>query len=209
MLNGLSTQSPISLTVIGADSRVQWVTPSTEAEFGFSLDDCQGRYVRDILPEGEIVSPGLRGRSLESVIEHVLRTGEPVIDLHYRSPLPGDPPTGPRVWSCSYFRLQDPTGRQLGVCESAFDITERYEAQRRLELLSRSSGIGTTLDGVRTCEELVAVVVPAVADAAWADLAESVLTGRNPVPGARPRPHAGSRAAAPTSPPTAGSSSFP
>ncbi|MEU0405206.1 SpoIIE family protein phosphatase [Streptomyces sp. NPDC006197] len=182
MLAGLSAQSPISLTVIDADARVKWVNPATETAFGIGRDDYFGLQVRDLLPDGEIISPGPHGRSLESVIDHVLRTGEPVIDLHYRSSLPGEPPTRRHVWSCSYFRLQDVTGHNLGVGESAFEITERYEAQRRLELLSRSSGIGTTLDGVRTCEELVTVVVPDLTDAARIDLAESVLAGEEPGP---------------------------
>ncbi|SEC00141.1 SpoIIE family protein phosphatase [Streptomyces sp. TLI_105] len=182
MLAGLSTQSPISLTVIDADARVQWVNPATEAKFGIGREDYFGLQAREILPHGEFISPGPPGRSYESVIDHVLRTGEPVIDLHYRSSLPGDPPTRRHVWSCSYFRLQDATGHHLGVCESAFEITARYEALRRLELLSRSSGIGTTLDGVRTCEELVAAVVPDLADAARVDLAESVLAGEEPGP---------------------------
>ncbi|MEV6329337.1 SpoIIE family protein phosphatase [Streptomyces sp. NPDC051909] len=182
MLAGLSTQSPISLTVMDEGARVQWVNPAMETAFGVRRDDYYGLRVREILPEGEIVSPGWRGRSLESVIQHVFRTGESVIDLHFRSALPGDPPTRRHVWSCSYFRLQDATGHHLGVCESAFDITERYEAQRRLELLSRSSSIGTTLDGVRTCEELVAVVAPDLTDVARVDLAESVCTGEEPAP---------------------------
>ncbi|GAA4881093.1 SpoIIE family protein phosphatase [Kitasatospora terrestris] len=176
MLTGLSAQSPISLSVIGPDGRVRWVNPATEEAFGFTRADWFGRPVRDLFPAGEIVSPGLAGRSLGSVVDQVLRTGEPVVDLHYRSPAPGAGGQ-PSVWSCSYFRLQDDTGRDLGVCESAFDITDRYEAQRRLELLSRSSGIGTTLDPARTCRELVAAVVPDLADEARVDLAEPVRTG--------------------------------
>ncbi|MEU9859374.1 SpoIIE family protein phosphatase [Streptomyces sp. NPDC047971] len=181
MLAGLSTQSPISLTVIGSDGRVKWVNPAMQDRFGLYRDDWFGARARDILPEGEIISPDFRGRSFESVIDQVYRTGEPVIDLHFRSPLPGDA-VHLHVWSCSYFRLQDAAGHHLGVCESAFDITERYEAQQRLELLSRSSSIGTTLDGIRTCEEFVAVAVPDLTDAAWVDLAEPVLTGEEPGP---------------------------
>ncbi|MFF0750538.1 SpoIIE family protein phosphatase [Streptomyces sp. NPDC004267] len=183
MLAGLAGQSPISLTVFDQDNSVRWVNPATVEAFDVGRDAWFGLRASDILPDGEIISPGLRGHSLESVIEQVQRTGEPVIDLHYRTPVPTDP-TRPHVWSCSYFRLQDTAGRRLGVCESAFEITERYEAQRRLELLSRSSSIGTTLDVIRTCEELVAVVVPELADAAWVDLAEPVVTGEEP-----PQPH--------------------
>lgn len=181
ILAGLFTQAPIALTVYGPDSRVNWVNNALEGQTGLALHEWVGRYIQDILPEGEIISPELWGRRLESVIEQVFRTGEPVVDLHYRSPTPAGP-THQRVWSCSYFRLQDAEGHCLGVCESAFTITERYETQRRLTLLSRSSSIGGTLDVTRTSEELVAVVVPDFADAAWVDLAEPVLTGEEPAP---------------------------
>jgi hypothetical protein len=79
-----------------------------------------------------------------------------------------------RVYSCSYFRLQDDTGRPLGVCEAAVEITERYEAQTRLALLSRASGIGTTLDVRRPMEEFAGLMVPDFADSVRIEVAESV-----------------------------------
>ncbi|WP_406864364.1 SpoIIE family protein phosphatase [Streptomyces sp. HUAS MG47] len=181
MLVGLFHQSPIGLTVYGPDGRVTWVNPSQEIEFRLDPSYWMGKYVRDIMPEGEIIGGKLRGGRLDEVVAQVFRTGEPVIDLHYRLTVPGEPGRE-RVFSCSYFRLQGPDGNLLGVCESAFEITARYTAQRRLELLSRSSSIGTTLDVVRTSEEFVAVAVPGLADAARVDLATSVLAGQEPAP---------------------------
>ncbi|MGW7378036.1 PAS domain-containing protein [Streptomyces sp. NPDC054794] len=97
-----------------------------------------------------------------------------------------------RVYSCSYFRLQDDTGRPLGVCEAAVEITERYEAQTRLALLSRASGIGTTLDVRRTMEEFARLMVPDFADSVRIEVAESVLAGEEVAPLA-PRAPAGLR----------------
>ncbi|MEU2926961.1 SpoIIE family protein phosphatase [Streptomyces sp. NPDC007251] len=55
-------------------------------------------------------------------------------------------------------------------------------ARQRLELLCKAAEcVGTTLDVTRTAEELTDVAVPAFADFAAVDLAESVLTGDEPV----------------------------
>ncbi|WP_327347006.1 SpoIIE family protein phosphatase [Streptomyces europaeiscabiei] len=179
VLAGLSAESPIALTVYGPDSRVRWVSHSLEQQSGIPFEDWVGRYVRDILPDGKIVSPEHSGRPLEEVIDGVFRTGEPVVDLHYHC-FPASDPVHQRVFSCSYFRLQDAQGRLLGVCESGFEVTARYEAQQRLTLLGRSSSIGRTLDVTRTAEELIAVTVPDLADLGWVELAEPVLTGDVP-----------------------------
>jgi serine phosphatase RsbU (regulator of sigma subunit)/PAS domain-containing protein/anti-sigma regulatory factor (Ser/Thr protein kinase) len=179
MLAGLFTETPVELAVYSPEGRILWVNKAAE-RLGDSPDFWIGRYPRDItrdsLPGGEIISPELHDRSFEDIIDEVFRTGEPVIDLHYRGPTAMDP-IHHRVWSCSYFRLQDARGRLLGVCESAFDITARYEAQQRLALLCRSNTLGTSLDVTRTAEELVEVTVPDFADAVRVELAEPVLTG--------------------------------
>lgn len=179
MLSGLFAQSPIALTVYGPDTRVAWVNDALEVQFGLRPEDWVGRYIKDILPQGEIVTSEHQGRPLEDVIAQVFTTGAPVLDLHYRSPTATDP-SHLRVWSCSYFRLQDADGRPLGVCESAFDITDRYEARRRLALLGRASTIGRSLDASRTAGELATVVLPEFADVVKVELAEHVLVGEEP-----------------------------
>ncbi|MFF9780608.1 SpoIIE family protein phosphatase [Streptomyces sp. NPDC013978] len=190
MLTGLFTQSAIALTVYGPDMRVAWVNAAVEAQHGLRPEEWVGRYITDMFPQGEILSPEYRGRALEDVIAQVFHSGTPVLDLHYRSPTSVDP-AHLRVWSCSYFRLQDGGGRALGVCESAFDITDRYEARRRLALLSRASSIGRHLDASRTAEELAAVLVPEFADMVRVELAENVLAAGDAAPlapGGQPYP---------------------
>ncbi|MFJ9567834.1 hypothetical protein ACIRQQ_48450, partial [Streptomyces fuscichromogenes] len=61
------------------------------------------------------------------------------------------------------------------MCESTLDITDRYEAQQRLALLSRASRIGTGLDAVRTTEELAEVAVPDFADEVTVELTSAVF----------------------------------
>jgi serine phosphatase RsbU (regulator of sigma subunit)/anti-sigma regulatory factor (Ser/Thr protein kinase)/PAS domain-containing protein len=65
-------------------------------------------------------------------------------------------------------------------------LSESAEAaRRRLKLLyDAGTGIGTTLDMVRTAEELAEAAVPRFADFATVDLADSVLRGEEPTRGA-------------------------
>jgi GAF domain-containing protein/anti-sigma regulatory factor (Ser/Thr protein kinase) len=59
------------------------------------------------------------------------------------------------------------------------------EARRRLSLLNEAgTRIGTTLDIRRTAEELAEIAVPRFADVVVVDLAEDVLAGEEPPPGA-------------------------
>ncbi|MBB6421906.1 SpoIIE family protein phosphatase, partial [Streptomyces sp. AK010] len=180
MLRGLSTQSPIALTVYGPDLRVRWINDVLQEQMGLTRSQCIGRYSTELLPQGMILSPGYTG-VLEDVMAEVRDTGEPVFDVLYSSPTPADL-SHQRIWSCSYFRLSAMDGSPLGVCESAFDITNRYEARLRVELLGRASRIGTSLDVVRTAQDLASVAVPDFADRVEVDLVKQVVAGDQPPP---------------------------
>lgn len=94
-------------------------------------------------------------------MRQVLDTGEPVLDLHFRGQPPSDPGRD-HLWSCAYYRLEDAHGHALGVCEDAFDITDRYRVQERLTLLVEAGRrIGTVLDVATTAEEIAEVAVGA------------------------------------------------
>ncbi|MEV7521823.1 SpoIIE family protein phosphatase [Streptomyces sp. NPDC091371] len=89
-------------------------------------------------------------------------------------------------------RLTHPGGKPAGAVATIRDSTEMRvltgradAARRRLKLLYDAGGdIGTTLDVVRTSEELAAVAVPRFADFVTVDLAAPVLDGDEPGPGA-------------------------
>ncbi|MGW0396039.1 SpoIIE family protein phosphatase [Streptomyces sp. NPDC003042] len=183
MLRGLATQSPVGLAIYDTRLRVVWTNAALYEEMGPA--DYAGVGPDDMVTHGVIVSPGMPD-TLEEVMGEVLTTGEPVIELHYR----GRPPSAPdrdHVWSCSYYRLEDPAGSPLGVCEETVDITERYLAQQRLDLLVRAGrSVGTTLDMSRTAREFAAVTTPWFADAVTVDLLETVLHGDRSRPGAVP-----------------------
>jgi PAS domain S-box-containing protein len=107
MLAGLYRQSPIQLVVYDTDARVRWINTAIEKQFGVTLEEAAGRFVRDILPEGALLTEDGRAvKDVEKPILQVVRTGEPVIDVRYRSPTRLDPHRQ-HVWSLSYFLLRD------------------------------------------------------------------------------------------------------
>ncbi|MER6841481.1 SpoIIE family protein phosphatase [Streptomyces platensis] len=179
MLHGLATRSPVGLGIYDTDLRLTWANNAYIREVGLPLREFLGARADELYPGGTFVTEGYP-RTLDAVMHHVIDTGEPFLDLHFVGQQPSDP--GPdHVWSCSYYRLQDTHGQVLGVCEDAFDITGRYQAQRRLNLLVEAGArIGTTLDMTVTAREVSEVAVPEFATAVTVDLMQSALNGDEP-----------------------------
>ncbi|ARF53997.1 SpoIIE family protein phosphatase [Streptomyces gilvosporeus] len=179
MRHGLATQSPVGLAIYDTDLRLTWFNATYGREIGLPLREFIGKQADDLYPRGEFVTEGYP-RSTQAVMAQVLDTGEPIVDLHFVGQLPTDPGSE-HVWSCSYYRLHDADGRVLGVCEDAFDITGRYQAQRRLNLLvDAGARLGTTLDMTVTAREIAEVAVPKFAATVTVDLVQSVLEGEEP-----------------------------
>ncbi|WP_208884354.1 SpoIIE family protein phosphatase [Streptomyces armeniacus] len=179
LLSALVSQSPIGLTIYDTSLRVMWANATCKRELAGPPEAYVGLPPDELVPGGEILS-GEKSSDLRELVEEVLETGDPVVDLHYRG-LPQEDPAHERIWSYSYYRLLGPGQEPLGVCEESFDITERYRAQRRLQLLVRAGEhVGTTLDITRTARELADVVIPEVADSVVIDLLREVLQGQEP-----------------------------
>ncbi|MFH9086661.1 SpoIIE family protein phosphatase [Streptomyces sp. NPDC017673] len=184
MLQGLTTESAVGLTIFDTDMRVVWGNVSTDLELA-GIDQYIGRPAADLFPEGEFISRH-HPPDEDQIMEHVLTTGEPIMGMHYRGRAPADP-VREHVWSCSYHRLVDARGELLGLFEESLDITDRYRAQERLSLLVRAGKrIGASLDVRRTAAELADVAVPQLADEVLVDLPPAVIEGRQPPTGSAP-----------------------
>ncbi|MEW2631421.1 SpoIIE family protein phosphatase [Streptomyces sp. NPDC048389] len=182
MLDGLATQSPIGLAIYDTDLRLTWANAASGEEIGRPLEQYRGMRADELYPGGTLVTEG-PPQTLDGVMRQVLETGAPVLDVHFLGQVPSDPGRD-HLWSCSYYRLQDADGRVLGVCEDAFDITDRKEAQSRLALLvAAGRSVGTSLDAVVTARELAGVAVPGFAPEVDVDLAPWVLQGGDPADG--------------------------
>ncbi|MGC4907953.1 SpoIIE family protein phosphatase [Streptomyces cyaneofuscatus] len=183
LLQGLATQSPIGLAIYDTDLRLTWSNTAYEREIGKPLAEYRGMRADELYSGGTFVTPGYP-KTLDAVMHHVIDTGEPILDLHFQGIPPSDPGTE-HLWSCSYYRLQDANGHVFGVCEDAFDISDRQRAQQRLALLVEvGRRIGTVLDVVTTAEEIAEVTVPEVAAAVRVDIARvTVMSGELPATG--------------------------
>nr|WP_275564052.1 SpoIIE family protein phosphatase [Kitasatospora sp. SID7827] len=182
ILDGFFDQSPIGLAVYDTDLRFVRLNEALARINGLSVEEHLGRRISSLLP-------GINAAEIENVMRQVLATGKPVVDARSHGRVPGDPRRD-RAWSASYFRLEDSTGKVLGVSSSIIDVTERFRAearasraQERLTLLAAAGArIGTTLDLKRTAEEMVEAIIPKFADFATVDLLEPVLRGEEPAP---------------------------
>ncbi|ANP52693.1 PAS domain S-box-containing protein [Streptomyces griseochromogenes] len=121
----------------------------------------------------ETVVDGAHGRDFMRHLRQVAETGRPV---HYESFTGAPGLNREHAWSIEMWPLRDDSGEPTAVAVAAFDSSEQFWARRRLALLNEAAtGIGTTLDVVRTAEELVELLVPQYADFASVDLLDWVL----------------------------------
>ncbi|PWI40957.1 PAS sensor protein [Streptomyces sp. ICBB 8177] len=175
----LVSQSPIGLAVLDTDLRYVTVNPALERINGKPAEAHVGRHVREVLS-------GLDVDSIEAAMRHVLATGTPLLDQYAVGRMDPEASGGDRAWSVSYYRLEDSTGRVLGLATSVIDVSERHraateaaQARQRLALIADASKrVGTTLDLDRTAHELADLCVPALADVAAVDVLDTVLGGQ-------------------------------
>lgn len=175
--SSLVDQSPIGLAVFDTELRIVRVNEALEGMYGLSAASMLGRTVRE-------VSPGIDAVGIETAMRRVLDTGEPLLDLETVGRTYADLGRD-HAWSISYYRIEDPTGRVLGLATSVADFTERHHAAEeiaaargRLAVIAEAgTRIGTTLDLQQTAQELASVVVPMLADIATVDVLESVMRG--------------------------------
>jgi serine phosphatase RsbU (regulator of sigma subunit)/PAS domain-containing protein/anti-sigma regulatory factor (Ser/Thr protein kinase) len=130
--------------------------------------DAEGRHVEEVSGlDPETVDLLVSGREATDEV-HI--AGERLLAVNQR---PTDRDGGPRG---TVVTLRDSTELQA--------LSGRAElARERLKLLYDAGlGIGTTLDVVRTADELAQVAVPRFADFVTVDLADGVLHGEEPTP---------------------------
>ena len=180
ILDGYFAQSPIGLAVYNTDLRFVRINRALARMNGLSPRQHLGRRLVTVLP-------GINGAEIERAMQHVLATGEPVVDARSHGRTPGDPEND-RAWSASYFRMESLSGQVLGVASSIIDVTERFkaeaqaaQAQERLTLLAEATArIGTTLDLHQTSRELAGEVVPRLADLCTILVREGLVASTGP-----------------------------
>ncbi|WP_455359135.1 SpoIIE family protein phosphatase [Streptomyces sp. SYSU K21746] len=176
VLDGLFRRSPIGLSVHDPDLRILRVNRAVAGFSELPVEQLRGFRISDFLMQQDT-------DTVERQLREVLETGRSSFSAEQRCRLLTDPDRE-LVVSVSAFRMQDPSGRILGVTQTIEDVTERYRARRRLALLNEAGArIGSTLDVSKTAHELAEAAVPGLSDCVSVDLLQAVTRGEEPVQG--------------------------
>ncbi|WP_446040533.1 SpoIIE family protein phosphatase [Streptomyces sp. SID1121] len=160
-------QASVVMSVFDTDQRFLLANDAACDVLGVPESELLGRRSSDAVPDGD------GGKTLRDNLVKVTRTGA-AVRYDIDAPAPSDGVE--RAWSIDMWPVLDPAGEVSAVAVVAFDRTEQRGLRRRLALLNEAATrIGTTLDVVRTAEELTALVVPRFADFASVDLLDWVL----------------------------------
>lgn len=170
LLDTLFSQSAVGLHVLDTELRVVRVNALSDS---VPADRIVGLHFTEAyrLEEPEESEQLLRG---------VLESGTPVLSRMIRGRLAGAP--GPdRNLTVTIHRLDDSSGRPLGLLAAVVDVNERVKAQARAKCLeSVRREVGRSLDVAETCEGLVAALVPQFAQFAVVEMVDEVLRGADP-----------------------------
>ncbi|WP_066956281.1 SpoIIE family protein phosphatase [Streptomyces lushanensis] len=177
----LLARSPICVSIRDGDGRYIWANEEARRWDRLIRERWPGRGTPEL-------SPGHEGRAVKALIRQVFETGIPVIEREQRWTVRvedgengEDREDDELVLSSTYFRLDGPDGRPLGVCSLATDISKSDGRKHLLVLSEASKSIGTALDVMKTAQELADFAVPRLADYITVDLAESVPIGGEPL----------------------------
>lgn len=175
----LFEQTRAGIEVYDTDLRILRVNPAALAIRG--------------LPEVEVVGAGLRNLdsriALSPIMREALDTGGPVLDRAV-SARPATDPGNQHEYSVTGYPLKRDGHPPHAVAAMINDVTDQMRRQQELDLLNIARvRIGSTLDALRTAQELTDMAVPVFADAVAVDLVESVFQGDAPIaPGAAQLP---------------------
>jgi serine phosphatase RsbU (regulator of sigma subunit)/anti-sigma regulatory factor (Ser/Thr protein kinase) len=123
------------------------------------------------------VESGSKAEPGEAKLRHVLHSGIPLVG-HKQQLRTSQTPDRKKSFSISAVRLEDAQGQPAGV---AALCTDRTAEERARELHYQGSArIGRSLDVRDTAQDVVEVLVPALGDLAWVNLAEAVFEGDEP-----------------------------
>ncbi|MEV1067234.1 SpoIIE family protein phosphatase [Streptomyces sp. NPDC050263] len=167
-------QASMSMSVFDPRQRYLRLNEVACKVMGVSEDVLLGRYFPETVEEAE------HSKGFNWHLRHVAETGRPI---RYESWTGAPSLNREHAWTTEMWPVRDAFGEVAGVALAAFDSTEQYLARQRLALLNEAAAsIGTTLDVVRTAEEVIELLVPNFADFASVDLLEWVLGADEPPP---------------------------
>ncbi|MGW7426130.1 SpoIIE family protein phosphatase [Streptomyces sp. NPDC054813] len=169
----LPARLPVGVTIRDTRLRCAWANDTQGSKDGIPLKQRLGRRLTE-------AAPGSETEALEALMRQVLESGVPAVNVEYRAFMP-TPMRRAGTLTASIFRLDDGQGHALGVCTVSVDVSDSQRARERLAVVGEASKrVGTSLDVMRTGQELADLAVPLLADYATVDLTESVTRGKEP-----------------------------
>ncbi|WP_344273934.1 SpoIIE family protein phosphatase [Streptomyces hebeiensis] len=167
--------SPCTMALYDEQLRLRRVNDDMERVLGLAEDDIRGLRLPEIVR-------GPYSYEVERRMRRALESGETQY-VEFPIRLVGHDRASAWAVSLAPLRGED-DGRVRGVILSGHDMTRQYTARRRLRLVSEASTrIGSTLDIVRTAQELADFAVPVIADFVTVDLLPTVSSGGEPPDG--------------------------
>ncbi|GAA3506302.1 SpoIIE family protein phosphatase [Streptomyces prasinosporus] len=165
-------QASLAMSVLDTEQRYLGINEAACRMMGRPEASLLGRAFLDTIEETEA------SRTFDRHLRRVAETGEP---LHLESFTRDPSGTRLHAWNIEMWPVRAASGEVIGTALAAFDSNEQRRARERLALLSEGAArIGTTLDVVRTAEELVELMAPGFADFAAVDLLDWVLGADEP-----------------------------
>ncbi|MFJ3308927.1 SpoIIE family protein phosphatase [Streptomyces sp. NPDC086549] len=160
-------QASMCMQVFDTRQRYLRINDAACQEMGVSEEGLVGRLFMESVEDAE------HSRGFQRHLRQVVETGMPV---RYEAFSNAPALNRDHAWSVEMWPVKDSSGELTAVALAALDSTDQYWARKRLALLNEAATtIGTTLDVVRTAEELVELLVPKYADFASVDLLDWVL----------------------------------
>ncbi|MFI8949955.1 SpoIIE family protein phosphatase [Streptomyces sp. NPDC053750] len=166
-------QASLAMSVHDTRHRYLRVNEAARRMLGMPEEDIIGRRLPDV-----IEAVDLDGVQIGVHLRQVVDTGRPV---RYETFTSASSRLGEHAWVIEMWPVRDASGEVAAVVAAGFESTDQHRAHQRLTLLSEAAtGIGTTLDVVRTTEELIEFLVPRFADFAAVNLFDWVLDTERP-----------------------------
>ncbi|MGI8329580.1 PAS domain-containing sensor histidine kinase [Actinomadura scrupuli] len=170
LLESLISSFPVAMAIWDKNLRCVWFNEAAE-----QLSDGYPYYqIGRSLTE---VIAGIDTEAVQDAMREVLAGSRPTIDREAR----WSHGSQERALSISLLPLAGADGRPLGVCSVALDFSNS-KARDHLDLL-REAGVrlGSTLDVMKTAQELAELAIPVLADYVTVDLPEAMLPGTEPL----------------------------
>ncbi|MGW8064118.1 SpoIIE family protein phosphatase [Streptomyces ziwulingensis] len=166
-------QASLAMSVHDTRQRYLRINDTARRMLGLPGENLIGRRPSDAMERIDADGPGFMHH-----LRQVVDTGRPA---HYETFTPASSRLGEHAWTIEMWPVRDVSDEVVAVAVAGFESTLQHRARQRLALLNEAAaGIGTTLDVVRTAEELIDLLVPRFADFTSVDLLEWVLGSEEP-----------------------------